>query len=89
MADQTGSTVDTALEPKLPQKMIELSITIDQRGSTFDDKEIQESRQDEPRVQVKREWQPRTSDMWVQCETCKKWQMLPDDSNPAILPDKW
>ena len=34
-------------------------------------------------------WRPSSCDMWVQCENCKKWHMLPDERDPASLPDKW
>ncbi|CAM9341355.1 unnamed protein product, partial [Laminaria digitata] len=28
-------------------------------------------------------------DVWVQCDTCKKWRRLPDFVDPDELPAKW
>jgi len=42
-----------------------------------------------PMVKVNVDWHPNACDHWVQCEECKKWHMLPDETDPAILPDKW
>ena len=35
------------------------------------------------------QWTRRTCDVWAQCEGCKKWHMLPDNTDPTSLPDKW
>ncbi len=90
MTDQTGPTAVTALEPKLSQKMVEpAGITQNQGEGTCSERQILESHQGGKFVEVNVEWYPSTSDMWVQCETCKKWHMLPDESDPVTLPDKW
>ena len=89
MTDQ-GTTAATALEPKLSQKMSEPSITQNQGGSTCIEEQVQVSHQGgRTSVEVNMEWHSSTSDTWVQCETCKKWHMLPDESDPTMLPDKW
>ncbi|XP_068688975.1 uncharacterized protein [Montipora foliosa] len=42
-----------------------------------------------PVVKANVECHPSVCDLWVQCEKCKKWHMLPDETDPASLPDKW
>ncbi|XP_078384111.1 uncharacterized protein LOC144666560 isoform X2 [Oculina patagonica] len=91
MTDQTGTTAVTALKPKLSQMVVHepAGITQNQGESACSEKQILESHQGGKFVEVNVEWYPSTSDMWVQCETCKKWHMLPDESYPATLPNKW
>lgn len=42
-----------------------------------------------PSFEAGMEWHHNSCDHWVQCEHCKQWYMLPDETNPASLPDKW
>ena len=42
-----------------------------------------------PVVKANVECHPSACDLWVQCDKCKKWHMLPDETDPASLPDKW
>ena len=89
MTYQTGITAATISEPELSQKMVKPSLIQNQDTSSSCEEQTQESSQGGPSLEVNVEWCPSTSDTWVQCEDCKKWHMLPDDSNPATLPDKW
>ena len=87
--NQTVTTVNTPFEPiKIVQPCI---ITQNQRGSPCHVEQILKSRQSGPSMGAKpnMEWRPNTCDMWVQCEICKKWHMLPDESDPVTLPEKW
>lgn len=86
MTDQTGIAVATISEPELSVKP---GLTQNQATSSPCKEQTQESSQGGPSVEINVEWRPSTSDTWVQCEDCKKWHMLPDESNPATLPDKW
>ena len=82
MTNQAGITAATAFEPELSGKM-------NQDASSPCKEQTQESSQGGLSVKVNVEWHPGTADTWVQCEDCKKWHMLPEESDPAILPDKW
>ena len=42
-----------------------------------------------PVIKANVEWHPSAFDLWVQCDKCKKWHVLPDKTDPASLPDKW
>ena len=89
MTDSGGITAATAFEPELSRKMVKSSITQNQDTRSPCKEQTQESSQAGLSKEVNVEWHPSNADTWVQCEDCKKWHMLPDESDPTILPDKW
>ena len=89
MTDQSEFKAATAIEPELSMKMVKSGIPQNQHTSSPCKDQTQESSQSALSVKVNSEWCPSTADTWVQCEDCKKWHMLPEESDPAILPDKW
>ena len=89
MTDQAGVMATTEFEPELSSKMVKSSTTQNQDTSSPCKDQTQESSQGGLSVKVNMEWHPSAADTWVQCEDCKKWHMLPEESDPAILPDKW
>ena len=89
LTDSAGITAARAVEPELSRKMVKSSITQNQDASSPYKEQTQESSQGELSEEVNVEWHPSNADTWVQCEECKKWHMLPDESDPTILPDKW
>ena len=81
------SEIPATLEKKLPQQS---SLNQDKCPSLQVKQMLQSSdNQAGHSVEANMEWHPTACDMWVQCENCKKWHMLPDESDPASLPDKW
>ena len=89
MTDPTGITAATTFESELSRKTVKPSSIQNQDTSSPCKEQTQESSQGGLSVEVNVELHPSTTDTWVQCEDCKKWHMLPDESDPAILPDKW
>jgi len=89
MTDSAGITAATAFEPELSRKLVKPGINKNKDTSPPCKENIQESRQGGLAVDVNVEWCPSAADTWVQCEDCRKWHMLSDESDPANLPDKW
>lgn len=89
MTDSAGITAATAFEPELFRKMVKSSIAQNQDTISPCNEKTQESSQGGLSEEVNVEWHPSNADTWVQCEDCKKWHMLPDESDPKILPNKW
>ena len=79
------------LESKSIQKSVTLNALLHQDDNhhfTMQNLKSSESH-GSPVVKANVEWRPSTCDQWVQCEKCKKWHMLPDETDPASLPGKW
>ena len=80
------------LESKSIQKSVTLNALLHQDDNhhfTMQNLKSSESH-GSPVVKANVEWRPSTCDhQWVQCEKCKKWHMLPDETDSASLPDKW
>lgn len=89
MMDQSEFKPATAIGPELSRKMVKSGPVQNQHTSSPCKDQTQESSQGGLSVKVNIGWCPSTADTWVQCEDCKKWHMLPEESDPAILPDKW
>ena len=87
MTDSAGITAVTAFETELSSQLVKPSIT--QHTSPPCKEKIQESSQCGLSVEVNVEWSPSTVGTWVQYDDCRKWLMLPDESDPANPPDKW
>lgn len=78
----------SSFEGKFTPKVVAPSVSLNQDNSHSLVKQILQS-SCHHQAQQSAEWNSTTFDDWVQCENCKKWQMLPDDTDPASLPDKW
>lgn len=90
-APGTTEKASTSSEDKV--KMITKGVTQKEDGDQVSNclkDQIKSSCQDGASgAETKFEWGSTSCDNWVQCENCKKWHMLPDDSSPSSLPDKW
>ena len=89
LTDSAGFTAATAFEPELSGQLIKPSITQNKDTILPCKDKTQESSQGGHSVDGNVERYPSTADTWVQCDDCRKWHMLPDESDPANLPDKW
>lgn len=93
-----GTTEKASTSSEDNVKMITKGVTQKEDGEKEDGDQVSNCLKDQiksscqdgaPGAETKFEWGSTSCDNWVQCENCKKWHMLPDDSNPSSLPDKW
>ncbi|XP_022789609.1 transcription factor Sox-13-like [Stylophora pistillata] len=92
-APGTTDKASTTAEDKIKMMTKNSTPTQNEEGGTVSNclkDQIKNSCQDGASGAVSKfEWQSTSCDTWVQCENCKRWHMLPDDSNPSSLPEKW
>ena len=89
MTDSAGVTAATAFEPEVSGQLVKQSIAQNKGTSPPCKAKFQVSSHGGHSVEGNVGWCPSTADTWVQCDDCRKWHMLPDESDPANLPDKW